>query len=404
MSATPNRRDGGVFPIGPPVGGRFAAAMNLHADDPSHLDERRALVALAAVPGVGSGRVRALLASFGSAAEVFAAPEARLSRVDGIGKGTARSIARADPWAHADDQLQRADALGARLLTLADDAYPERLRHIYDPPPFLWVRGELLPRDARAVAVVGTRKASEEGRHAARRLGRELAEAGVTVVSGLAYGIDIEAHRGALEGGGRTVAVLGSGVDRIYPSRHAGTVRQILDERQGAVVSELALGTTPDAGNFPRRNRIIAGLSTATVVAEARVSGGALLTAMMALEQNREVFAFPASVFAEGQGTNRLIRRGFAALATSAADVLDDLAPILPVAEGEAPSATPAPVPDDLSRDERRLLDALGAQPRALDTVCADAGVDPSTALVYLLQLEFRGLVRQLAGKQFART
>ena len=377
--------------------------MNLFADDPAQLDERRALVALAAVPGVGSGRVRALLASFGSAVEVFAAPEDRVRRVDGIGKGTARAIARADPWEHADRQLERAESLGAQLLTLADETYPERLRHIYDPPPFLWVRGEIEPRDARAVAVVGTRKASETGRRAARTLGRELAEAGVTVVSGLAYGIDIEAHRGALEGGGRTVAVLGSGVDRIYPSRHAGTVRQIIEDGRGAVVSEFALGTKPDAGNFPRRNRIIAGLSTATVVAEARVSGGALLTAMMAMEQNREVFAFPASIFAEGQGTNRLIRRGFAALATSAVDILDDLAPILPVAEGAAAPPTPAPIPDDLSRDERRLLESLAPEPRALDTLCAESGLDPSTALVYLLQLEFRGLVRQLAGKQFAR-
>lgn len=385
--------------------------MNLFADAPSELDERRALIALGAVPGVGSGRVRALLASFGSAAEVFAAPEARLARVDGIGKATARSIATADPWAHADAQIQRAEALGASLLTLRDEAYPARLREIYDPPPFLWVRGTLSPEDTRAVAIVGTRKASDSGRRAAFALGRDLAEAGVTVVSGLAYGIDIEAHRGALAAGGRTIAVLGSGVDRIYPSRHSGTVRQILDEGRGAVVSELALGTAPDAGNFPRRNRIIAGLSVATVVAEARVSGGALLTAMMALEQNREVFAYPASVFAEGQGTNALIRRGFAALATSAADILDDLAPLLPTAAGsDSPEASggrttaePAPPPEDLTADETRLLSAIGAEPRHLDAICADAGLDTSTALVYLLQLEFRGLVRQLAGKQFYR-
>lgn len=377
--------------------------MNLFAHSPSELDERRALVALGAVPGVGSGRARALLAAFGSASEVFAAPAGRLARVDGIGRATAQAIAKADPWDHADRQLQRAESLGATLLTLADDAYPERLRHIYDPPPFLWVRGEIRPEDARAVAVVGTRKASDGGRRAARQVGRELAEAGVTVVSGLAYGIDIEAHRGALEAGGRTVAVLGSGVDRIYPSRHAREVSRILESESGAVVSELALGTAPDAGNFPRRNRIIAGLSVATLVAEARISGGALLTAMMALEQNREVFAFPTSIYAEAQGTNALIRRGFAALATSAAEILDELAPLLPVV-GSATAPTHAvDLPADLSRDERKLLDALAPDPRPLDRVCADAGLDPSTALVYLLQLEFRGLVRQLAGKQFAR-
>lgn len=379
--------------------------MNLFSDAPSQLDERRALIALGAVPGVGSGRVRALLASFGSAAEVFAAPETRLARVDGIGKATARSIATADPWTHADAQIQRAETLGATLLTLRDDGYPARLREIYDPPPFLWVRGTIAPEDARAVAIVGTRKASDTGRRAAFGLARDLADAGVTVVSGLAYGIDIEAHRGALAAGGRTIAVLGSGVDRIYPSRHSNTVRQILEDGRGAVISELALGTAPDAGNFPRRNRIIAGLSVATVVAEARISGGALLTAMMALEQNREVFAFPVSIFAEGQGTNALIRRGFAALATSAEDILDEVAPLLPPeASGETPATTgPAPVPGDLTADEARLLAAMGSDPRHLDSICSEAGLDTSTALVYLLQLEFRGLVGQLAGKQFYR-
>ena len=384
--------------------------MNLFAAPDSELDERRALVALAAVPGVGSGRARSLLSALGSAAEVFASPEARLARVDGIGKGTAQAIATADPWAHADAQLATAEKLGATLLTLVDGGYPDRLRQIYDPPPFLWVRGEIAPEDARAVAVVGTRKASDEGRRAAYKLGRDLAEAGVTVVSGLAYGIDIEAHRGALAGGGRTISVLGSGVDRIYPSRHANTVRQIVEEGKGAVVSELALGTKPDAGNFPRRNRIIAGLSVATVVAEARVSGGALLTAMMALEQNREVFAFPVSVFSDAQGTNRLVQRGFAALATSAADILDDLAPLLPAsgagvepASGAPSPSAPAQAPPDLTAGERKLFDALTVEPRHLDSICAEAGLDTSTALVYLLQMEFRGVVRQLAGKQFYR-
>ena len=204
--------------------------------------------------------------------------------------------------------------------------------------------------------------------------------------------------------------MLGSGVDRIYPSRHANTVRQILEEGRGAIVSELALGTAPDAGNFPRRNRIIAGLSVATVVAEARVSGGALLTAMMALEQNREVFALPASVFSEAPGHQhahparlrgpRHLRRRHPGRPRA-----DPPAPLASLATaGSASGASGlAPVPDDLSADERRLLDALSPEPRQFDAVCSDAGLDTSTALVYLLQLEFRGLVRQLAGKQFYR-
>ena len=361
-------------------------------------DERRALVALSLVPGVGPGRVRALLAAFGSAAAAMRAPVSALTRVDGVGRQTAAAIRSWDDPAEVDRQLDRADRVGARLVAFGDDEYPARLREIYDPPPFLWVRGRLTADDDDAVAVVGTRRASDYGRRAAEAFAGDLARAGVTVVSGLAYGIDVAAHRAALAAGGRTVAVLGSGVDHVYPSRHAPVVREILERDAGAVVSELALGAKPDAPNFPRRNRIVSGMSVATVVAEAHDRGGALLTAAIALEQNREVFAVPASVFAPATGTNRMIRRGLGTLAGSAADVLEIVAP----QTGTAPSA-PEPDPADLTAVERRLLGVLGPEPVPLDIVCAESGVDASTALVYLLQLEFRGLVRQLAGKQFFR-
>ncbi len=362
--------------------------------------ERRALVALSLVPGVGPSRVRALLAALGSARGVLAAPAGRLVRVEGVGRKTAAAIRAADADAEVDRQFRRAEAVGARLVALADDEYPARLREIYDPPPFLWVRGRLTDADARAVAVVGTRKATDAGLRAAERFGAGLAEAGVTVVSGLAYGIDVAAHRAALAAGGRTVAVLGSGVDRIYPSRHGPVVRDILDRDAGAVVSEFPLGTAPDASNFPRRNRIVSGMSVAVLVAEAREAGGALLTAAMALEQNREVLAAPASVFSEMQGTNRLIQKGYAALAVSVADVLAAVDPQLGT---EAPPRAEAP-PPSLTGIERSLYDVLTAEPVPLDAVCARSGVDASSALVYLLQLEFKGLVRQLSGKQFYRT
>ena len=361
-------------------------------------DERRALVALSLVPGVGPARVRALLAALGDAAAVMRAPVGHLVRVDGVGRQTAQAIRQWTGHAEVDRQLARADAAGARLVTLADDEYPPRLREIYDPPPFLWVRGRLTAADDDGVAIVGTRRASDYGCRAAGAFAGDMAAAGVTVVSGLAYGIDIAAHRAALAAGGRTVAVLGSGVDHIYPGRHAPVVREILERDLGAVVSELPLGATPDAPNFPRRNRIVSGMSVATVVAEAHERGGALLTAAIALEQNREVFAVPASVFAPATGTNRMIRRGLATLAASAADVLETVAP----QTGAAPAA-PEPDTSGLTAVERRLLDALGSEPIGLDAVCANAAVDASTALVYLLQLEFRGLVRQLTGKQFFR-
>lgn len=361
--------------------------------------ERRAVVALSLVPGVGPTRVRALLSAFGSAGAVLGAPASRLAGVDGIGRATATAIAGADTRDAVDRQFERAEQVGARLLALADPEYPAALREIYDPPPALWVLGRFDAADALAVAVVGTRKASDYGRRVAERFAAGFSEAGVTVVSGLAYGIDVAAHRATLAAGGRTVAVLGSGVDRIYPARHGDVVRRILEQDLGAVASEFPLGTGPDATNFPRRNRIISGLSAGTVVAEARDRGGALLTAGIALEQNREVFAVPAPVFADSTGTNKLIQRGWAALAQTPADVLAVLGEPL----GGAPGPATAPLPDDLTAIERRLLDAIGPDPTPFDAVCAASGVDASEALVYLLQLEFRGLVRQLAGKQFLR-
>ncbi|PAP78745.1 DNA protecting protein DprA [Rubrivirga marina] len=359
-------------------------------------------MALSLVPGVGPGRVLALLAALGSANAVMRAPVGRLVRAEGVGRQTAEAIRAWDDWPSVDAQFRRAASVGARLVALSDPEYPDLLRRIYDPPSHLWVRGRLTEADDLAVAIVGTRRASDYGRRVAEAFAGDLVAAGVTVVSGLAYGVDVAAHRAALAAGGRTIAVLGSGVDRIYPSRHAPVVRQILERDAGAVVSEFPLGAAPDAANFPRRNRVVSGLCRATVVAEAFETGGALLTAGIALEQNREVFAVPASVFTEAGGTNRQIQRGEAALATSAVDVLDAIAPQL-----ETPKALPIRPEEPelpLNRVEQRLVDVLTTEPRPLDAVCVDADLDASTALVYLLQLEFRGVVRQLQGKQFART
>ena len=362
--------------------------------------EVRALVALGLIAGVGAARVRALVTRFGSAQAVFEAPASALATVDGVGRQTSAAVRAFDGWDDVDEQFARAERVDAHALAFTDAGFPDLLQQIYDPPALLWVRGRLGPADAPAVAVVGTRRATDYGRRVAEAFARGLSEAGVTVVSGLAYGIDAAAHTAALDAGGRTVAVLGSGVDRIYPQRHAPLVRRILDGDGGAVVSEMPMGAAPDAGNFPRRNRIVSGMCLGTLVAEARPTGGALLTAALALEQNREVFAAPAPVFAETSGTNRLIQAGAAALVTSAADILDALAPYV---HRGASAAAPSARPLDLTVIEGRLLDVLTDEPRPLDAVCDASGLDTSSALVYLLQLEFRGLVRQLAGKQFFR-
>ncbi len=370
--------------------------------------ETRALIALAMVPGVGPGRLRALLARFGSAEAVLAAPRRALAGVEGVGPQTAAAVAGFDGDRAADEQLGRAAAVGAEAVTLWDRRYPRLLRQIYDPPPVLWLRGDLLERDGRAVAIVGTRRASDYGKRVAHHFGFELARRGYTVVSGLAYGVDAAAHRGALEAGGRTLAVLGSGVDRVYPQRNA-PLAEAMAAGQGGVLSEFALGTKPDAPNFPRRNRIIAGLAAGTLVAEARKTGGALITAWMATEQNRAVFAAPAPLFgAVGEGTNAIIRKGYATLVTSVDDLLEEIDPQLDPQLGEAASAAAAPAaaptPDPaLTGVERRLFEALSAEPTSLDALCERTGLGPSAALPYLLQLEFRGLVRQMAGRQFFR-
>ena len=369
---------------------------------PTDADELRALVALSLVPGVGPGRARALLAHFGSASAVLAASEGALRRVERVGRQTAASIRGFDGDAVVDEQFERAARVGAEAVPIWDERYPRLLRQIYDPPAVLWLRGHLRPDDGRAIAIVGTRRATDYGKRVAHHFAFELARRGFTIVSGLAYGIDAAAHRGALEAGGRTLAVLGSGVDRVYPAKHRGLAEEIAGG-QGAVLSEFALGAAPDAQNFPRRNRIVSGCALGTLVAEARRTGGALITAWMALEQNREVWAAPAALFAPtGEGTNQLIRKGYATLVTTVDELLDEIRGQVEV-EREEGSAAPAPEPPTLNGPERKLYDALTAEPLGLDALCERAGLDASNALVYLLSLEFKGLVRQLAGKQFFR-
>ncbi|MEM1042884.1 MAG: DNA-processing protein DprA [Bacteroidota bacterium] len=369
---------------------------------PTDADELRALVALSLVPGVGPGRIRSLLAHFGSATEVLAAPPQALARVERVGRKTAQAIARFEGEAEVDEQFERAERIGAALVPLWDARYPSLLRQIYDPPAVLWLRGDLVPQDERAVAIVGTRRATAYGKRVAQDFAFELARRGFTVVSGLAYGIDAAAHRGALDAGGRTLAILGSGVDRIYPAKHKALAEQITG--QGGVLSEFGLGASPDAPNFPRRNRIIAGLSLGTFVAEARATGGALITAWMATEQNRAVWAAPAALFSPtGTGTNQLIRKGYATLVTSVDELLEEIEGQLPKVPGAEPTTEAAPAPPVLGGAEKKLYEALTAEPVHLDTLCERAGLDASSALVYLLSLEFKGLVRQLAGKQFFR-
>jgi DNA processing protein len=352
-------------------------------------------LALALVPELPPTWAFALSARLGGPEAVLATGVDRLVQA-GVAPEVAASVARAAERVPA--QLAALARIGGRVLAWSDADYPAVLRHIPDPPLALMVRGDLPGDDEIAIAVVGTRRATSYGRRVAEELARDLAAAGVTVVSGLATGIDAAAHRGALEAGGRTVAVLGTGVDDVYPSWHRELAAAIVG--QGALVSEFACGTAPLAFHFPRRNRLISGLTRGTIVVEAAEKSGSLITARYALEQGREVFAVPGPLGPVAhRGPHRLIREG-ARLVTCADDVLAELAPALRHRLAARRKAAAEAV---LTLPERRLLDALGTADAHVDDVIRAAALAPAAALETLLALELRGLVRQLPGKRFRR-
>lgn len=354
--------------------------------------EADAWLALALVPGLGPQTARSLVAAHGGPEAVLALSPAAL-REGGVGAEAIAAWSGARPRAAAErDAIRRA---GAVLVAWSDAAYPARLREIADPPVVLIVRGEIAASEP-AVAIVGARRAGAYGRRVAEELARGLVQAGVAVVSGLAAGIDAAAHRGALDGGGRTVAVLGTGIDRIYPSWNAPLARAVA--AQGALVSEFPCGMGARAWHFPRRNRIISGLTLGTIVVEAAERSGSLITARYALEQGREVFAVPGPLgVALHQGPHRLIQQG-ALLVTSADDVLEAVAPML---RTRLAAARLRDAEETVSAGERRLLDALAGGVRHVDDVVRMAGMPADAALEALLALELRGLVEQQPGARY---
>jgi DNA processing protein len=355
-------------------------------------NEWRWWLALRMVRGIGPVVYQSLLGAFATPAAVF---EAGLDKLEcaGVRADLARAIRAFDEWRAVDAQLERMARAGAVLVTWNDHAYPALLRQIHDPPPFLFLRGTVHPADALAVAVVGSRNVSGYGLRMARELTQGLVRHGITVVSGLARGTDAAAHWAALRAGGRTIAVLGSGVDVVYPGEHVALARSVL--MQGAVVSELPMGTQPDAENFPARNRIISGLALGTVVVEAAEKSGSLISALLAVEQGREVFAVPGPVGERSRGTHRLIRQG-AKLTESVDDILEEIAPqLLRRSASAAPSLRP---------EEDTLVKLLSGESLHIDEIVARCGFPASLALQTLLELELRGLVQQLPGKCFAAT
>ncbi|HEX3246795.1 MAG TPA: DNA-processing protein DprA [Chloroflexota bacterium] len=357
------------------------------------LDDRVFWALLTQVKGIGPARLRRLVDMFGDARSAWYADTRAL--VDAGLERRARSALielrkRLDPV----EQGNRIEAAGVNVVRVIDSAYPPLLRGIPDAPAVLFLKGELPREDDPTIAVVGTRRATAYGRQAAEKLAGELARAGVVIVSGLARGIDAVAHNAALAAGGRTLAVLGSGVDRIYPAEHKGLAQRVVGS--GALVSEFPLGEPPDAPNFPRRNRIVAGLARGTLVIEADRESGALITVDFALEQGRDVYAVPGSIFSPAsRGTNAMIKDG-AKPVMSADDILEDL---------EMSAVTPVPPAATADTDEEAVVLALlSNDPMHIDDIGRLARLPMSILGGTLAMMELKGIARQMGGQYYVRT
>jgi DNA processing protein len=361
----------------------------------------RDLLCLSMVSGVGPNLFRALVERLGSPTAVLDAPLSRLRDVPGIGTKLAERIAAARREKNVEQELAECDRLGVRLVTTDSEEFPASLKTIPSPPAVLYVRGTLMPRDMLAVALVGSRHCTHYGLRTAERLANSLARIGFTIVSGLARGIDAAAHRGALAGGGRTIAVLASGVGNIYPPEHADLAEQIL--KSGALVSEMPTHFEPIAGLFPQRNRIISGLSLGVIVVEAAQRSGALITTTHAKEQNREVFAVPGPVDSlASRGCHALLRDG-ATLVESAADVLDALGPLMNEIKPTHDTSIRHPLELVLNEIERKLLDVIGSDAVSADELVARCQMAAPQVLSTLSVLEMRRLVRRMPGNVYAR-
>ncbi|MBI1282301.1 MAG: DNA-protecting protein DprA [Anaerolineaceae bacterium] len=346
------------------------------------------------VPEIGAKRLSLLYSWFGELDQAWLATEAQLHEA-GLEHQPIANILNARSTIDLDAEMAKVEKTGAWLVTLADEAYPAQLKKLPDAPPVLYVKGTLIPDDERALGIVGTRKATAYGRDVAHHFAKSLAGNQVTVVSGLAQGIDVAAHRGALDGGGRTFAVLGTGIDRIYPHEHLKMAQEI--SHHGAIISEFPIGTPPEARNFPRRNRIISGLSLGVLIVEAPEKSGAMITATMAAEQGRDVFAVPGNIFsAANRGTNRLIQDG-AKLVMDVADILDEFNIVHRNVQTSVVTEQIAPANDN----EIKVLDYLNADPIHIDDLVRMSGLSVAIVSSTLTILELKGLARSVGYMQY---
>lgn len=368
------------------------------------MEPLEALVALNLIPGVGPVRTRHLLDRFGGdPVAILRASRAELESVPGLGAAQAEAITAWRTTVDLDGEMRRIAGSGVSVLAITDPGYPTLLRQIYDPPPVLYVKGRLVPEDFQGVALVGSRLTSPYGMEVARKLAHQLAYTGVTVVSGGARGADTAAHQGALAAQGRTVAVLGTGIDRVYPPENRGLFERIAE--RGALVTQFAFGRNADRGTFPARNRIVAGMTLGTVVVEAGLSSGALITADMANDEGRQVFAVPGRIDnPRSRGCHDLIKKG-AKLCEGIEDILGEFEHRFPPSERASRPAADAPgFPAlTLSPAEQAVWDALGDEALEVDPLIRRSALAPSAVQVALFSLELKRLVRQGPGGRFER-
>ncbi len=356
---------------------------------------------LLSIDGIGPIRIIKLLNKFDSIEDIYSSNSSQLQQVQGINLNLAKRIVDSKTNLKAiskiaENEIERLGRMNARIITFWDSNYPESLRNIYFPPLILYVLGNFEERDKQNVAIVGTRKPTDYGKTYAAKFSKELAQQNITIVSGMARGIDSIAHRSAIKAGGRTIAVIGSGLDVIYPSENRALYNEIVNN--GAIISEFELGTKPDAQNFPKRNRIISGISLGCLVIESRKNGGAMQTANYAMDQNREVFAIPGNLSApESEGTNTLIQRNEAKLVTDPNEILFDLnLKIDPIVGKNIPKPK-----IDLTLFEEKILNCLKQNPKHIDVIANESSLSTAECLVNLLSLEFKGVIQQLPGKTF---
>ncbi len=382
---------------------RADASRTIVTNHPSELDASlKDLLMLSLVPGVGPRTMKAVLEHFGSASAALDATRESLKTVEGVGPGLAERIGKARAEVDVEIELEICRAKGVRLLFAGGDEYPRLLEEIHDPPKILYARGALTPADGIAVALVGSRRSTPYGVRVAERLGASLARVGVTVVSGLARGIDAAAHRGALKAGGRTIAVLANGLSQVYPPEHAELADEITDK--GALLSEMSVRQDPRAGLFPQRNRIISGLSLGVVVIEAAPRSGSLSTAKHANEQGRSVFAVPGPIESlSSRGCHALIRDG-ARLVETVDDIMDELGPLSNVVRlGPDEPAVHHPIELTLNEVERLVLGSLDHGAVTADELISRTRLSASQVTATLFKLEMSRLVKRLPGQQFAR-